>query len=390
MRQKSGCEQLGIALSTVTAFAALTWARPVRAADAAEPLSIAYEATASCPDSLAFFGEITGRTTRARLPRRAEPARMIRVRIARDGAGAFAGRLTAEEPNGEVSSSRDVNGDTCQEVVEALAFVAALSVDPSASRRPVHHRVHEIDEVPPPMDTRRGARPRAYEIDEDLPLLDTSPRSPHFRTYPIDEAAPPVPSFELGGATRDAAGARPRAFGALRPRFGVGTHLEAANLAGVVPIGRMFAEIDFDHPSAPIVAPSVRIGVARSVEVERRPSSGAATLEWAFATIEPCPVRFRIADGVAIRPCGGFAAGFLGVQGQGVANALSRTRPWFAVSGQVRLSWELASVLAFEVEGGVMTPLLRETFSFGRQDGSVYTAPSVAMLGRAGASVHFP
>lgn len=403
---------------TTTLACALAWSERAHAADEpTEAVSIAYAADASCPDGISFFGEVASRTSRVRVARRGEAARKVRVHIARDAAESFSGRLTIDGATG-AHGSREVFGETCQEVVDAIAFLAARGVDPSASRWPIHARRHTIDEAPPPPAkvASRGVivpwRARRHVIDELPPApLDVVPdvavatsrerhlgidvfppaiwsvtqASPALRAHEIDELPPPI--VGVGRDQRDGVERLPSS--ALRPRFGLGTQVEASGLAGTVPMARVLAEMDFDSRNKPIVAPSVRVGFASSVDVSRDLSAGRTKLQWTLATIEPCPVRFRIVEGVAIRPCAGFSGGFLGVEGFASDNSRSRTRPWFAVSGQVRVSWEVASVLALDLEGGVVAPLVRESFWVSPQ-AAPYTAPTVAMLGRAGASVHFP
>jgi hypothetical protein len=72
-----------------------------------------------------------------------------------------------------------------------------------------------------------------------------------------------------------------------------------------------------------------------------------------------------------------------------VNGAESRSRPWVALTGVLRLAWELLPPLAIEVEAGVVAPLYRESFFF-QPAVPVYQAPTLAFLGRAGMGLRFP
>lgn len=324
-----------------------------------EPISVAYDAPNGCPDSLAFFSELSARTGRARLARHGESARTLRVQIAKDDSNQFSGRFTIEETPAAISDAREVHAATCVELVEVLGFIAALSIDPTASSRPPG--------ASPPRDPEAIAPSLSRERRERVEVPSAPPDA-----APIANAKEAVPE-------------KPTA----KPRFGVGTQIEAAAIADLVASGRLFVDLELERVGAPVLTPSLRLALSRSLDVSREPSLGAATFRWTTASIEPCPLRFRATDALALRTCAGFSAGTLAAAGGGVDNARGRTRPWLALSTQLRLGWRLARVLELEVESGVTAPLVRESFAFS-PDVPVYRAPTLALFGRAGVSVQFP
>jgi hypothetical protein len=134
----------------------------------------------------------------------------------------------------------------------------------------------------------------------------------------------------------------------------------------------------------------LRLALARSLEVGRAARVGGATLTWSTVSGAFCPVRIAIAgENLGVRPCVELAGGVLDADGQLVAQAQSRSRPWLTAAAHGRLVWALARAFALEIEGGAMAPFFRESFFF--EPGiPVYEAPAVVGFGRFAASVRFP
>jgi len=333
-----------------------------------EPLAVAYEAPDGCPSSDAFFREITARTTRARVARPGERARVMHVVVTRRGEE-HVGRLWIEDAKAS-STARSVSGKTCGEVVGALALVGALAVDPRASTAPV------VVAAPDGADVAGGSGPASAE-----------------------KAVPPAPAREAAATKRDGESARERDQPATSPpstspgssrrsRVEVGAQAEMAVVAGVVPSGRIFGDLSVG-PREGVFAPSVRLAFARSLEVDRSAAIGGATLRWTAATVDLCPVRLILARPLAFRPCAGAGAGVLEASGTGFAGAVSRSRPWVTLSALGRLVWEPLAWLDIDLEAGAIAPLFRESFFFAPSV-AVYEAPVAAFLGRAGFGVRFP
>ncbi|GAC1577875.1 MAG: hypothetical protein NVS3B20_25690 [Polyangiales bacterium] len=95
-----------------------------------EPMRVFYEAHPGCPDAQHFSSEIVARTPHVRIVNDASTARVIRVTIARSSLGST-GHLVIQEGS-STSNAREVSATSCDEVVSAIALIAALSVDPQA------------------------------------------------------------------------------------------------------------------------------------------------------------------------------------------------------------------------------------------------------------------
>jgi hypothetical protein len=165
--------------------------------------------------------------------------------------------------------------------------------------------------------------------------------------------------------------------------------VEVSALADAVVSPRLFGEIALARDRSRLVAPSARLALARSLAVDRTPAVGRATLRWTTATLDLCPVGLALARTVAVLPCAGATGGVIDADGTDVNGAESRTRPWLTADVQGRLVWAPAALLSFEVEGGAIFPLLRESFFF-LPGVPVYEAPVTAGFGRAGVAIHFP
>lgn len=334
-------------------------ARAASAQVAPEPIAVEYEAPPDCPGRDAFFGEITARTPRARAARPGEKARVMRVTITKRGE-AHAGRLVVEDETG-ASSPREVSATRCGEVVGALGLVAALAVDPRASSAP---------------------RPEPTATPETTPAEPPpTPGAPE--TKPAPAPPPPTPTGPPGPAPTPEGPPSAR-----RARLAAGAGAEASAIAEAVLAFRVFGEIALATREGP-PAPSLRLALARSLDVERSPAIGSATLRWTTGSLDLCPIGLAIGRTLAALPCAGLTVGVLDASGDGVDGAASRSRPWIAPDAHARLVWAPAPLFSVDLEGGAVFPLLRESFFF-LPGVPVYEAPPVAALGRANVALHFP
>jgi hypothetical protein len=136
---------------------ALTCAAPARVlAQALERVHIAYRvpADAACPDAASYRARIIARNRGVSFVDRADAARVFEVEVRADPDGQLHGRLVVLDPVG-VQTVREVFGATCAEVIDALALIAALALDP---RRPQEPRAAPAPPAPPAPP--KTARPR--------------------------------------------------------------------------------------------------------------------------------------------------------------------------------------------------------------------------------------
>src|ERR1700760_4529038 len=106
--------------------------RVAKAAEAdAEPIHIDYTAPESCPAKAELVRGVLGRTNRAHEAGDEKPTRTFVVTLT-PGPTETRGELVMRGADG-AEAERELTGDTCAEVVDALALIAALAIDPHAS-----------------------------------------------------------------------------------------------------------------------------------------------------------------------------------------------------------------------------------------------------------------
>ncbi len=168
---------------------ALVLAGHPAAADETEPIRVVYRAPPDCPDEAAFTGQVTARTRRARRAEQGEAARTFTISIASASAQKTRGKLTIDDPRGP-SSSREVSGETCVEVVSALGLITALAIDPRASTAPTLPPAPPSPPSPPapPAPREHGPPPPRYDalpwwgpIGTPLPVIQEPPPEPSWR-----------------------------------------------------------------------------------------------------------------------------------------------------------------------------------------------------------------
>jgi len=339
----------------------------------AEPIAVRVDAAPGCPGERDFFDQIHARTRRVRRAAAGERARTIRVSI--ESGARSVGRLELDDGSG-ATASRVVSAASCAQVVEALAFVAALWIDPAA-RRP------EAQAGDAARDDAEAAPVNAGDAAD------------------VDGSAPAASEAAIVAAAEDAG--TPAAPRAERPvsatpsprpfRFGAGAGFDAEGLAAPGPLFGLRVFVDVAAERDALIAPAARLSFARHASDDLTVPGASARFTWWVARLDGCPIAFRVSDVVALRPCATLEAGALHAEGIDALAPQSRTRPWLAPGALARVEWSAAAWLVLGGEAGVIAPLLRENFVFlpdSRPGGAVYTPPVVAAHAAIAAEVPFP
>jgi len=132
-----------VAAITLLAIAVLALAAVGRAQDV-ETIVLPYDAPTECPDAKVFAGQLEARTAHARVATEAgATGRVFDVRILKLAAG-YKGTLSIHAEG--AASIRTVTARACKDVVEALALVSAIAIDPDEHRPfgDVHRSRHRI------------------------------------------------------------------------------------------------------------------------------------------------------------------------------------------------------------------------------------------------------
>jgi hypothetical protein len=291
-----------------------------------EVVELRYEAPAACPQRDAFAIAVLDRAPGASLVTDPAPARRVfAISIAGDATGTgYLGTLAVTG-----SATRSLSAPSCDEVVSALALIAALAIDPEATA--------------PPPPTPQPA----------VSIGDTPPRPP----------PPPAPGRDgwqivaIGGATVDVTpGAMPIAgVEGRRSRRGLG-HVGAGVLAG-----RDAEQLDV----------------------------GTARFTWVVGRLSACWVWRQAASGaIESDLCGYAIGGTLAARGEDIVGAQGATRAWFAAGADIGVRWSPIARTFVELRGGVTIPLVRDLFYF-NPDVMVHRAGPVTPWMVVGAGVRF-
>lgn len=294
----------------------------------APAMRLDYETPEGCPDADAFTAEL-----RARAPQSSTyGSRSIHVRIVANAASSrvkgLEGSVTITDDSG-ATPSREVRGDSCAEVVRALALAVAMTFDPA-------------DVVPPA-----------------VVITNEPPRNP----APETGAPPPTAPDRLHLSVGLKGGAESAVGPLLAPAFGIYAELAAGSL-------------------------SLRLGAVRAVSPLVQRASGSTRFARTAATLDGCPFRWRATPTLSAVPCIAFEFGSLSSEGRSTTNPESTSRLWLATGLSGRVVWEPVGPLVLELEGRANVPLTRDSFFF-RPAEDVFEAPIVAFSAGLAAGVRF-
>jgi hypothetical protein len=242
-----------------------------------EPISIAVEPGSDCATEAGFYELVRRRTALVRPAQPGEAARRFVIKVT--PGPTTVGELRAENPD-HSQATREVAGQSCGEVVDALALVAALAVDPHADTAP---------SLPPPT----------------VPPPPVTPPPPTFSPPPLGEHAP-----------------RPSTW-----RQGVGAEsvllIGLANVPPMVGFGVRFWSGREQPDSLGLM---MTLGVFRTVAAEGSTDMFPLNkVEYALtaASAAVCPWGWRPAAPVRLFPCASAELGVL--EARGIPSDVSRT-----------------------------------------------------------------
>ena len=154
-----------VAARLLMVSAALAGSAVARAEPTAAPLRVEYRAGAGCPTEADFRARVVARLRRPLGEADAANAYVVTIEE-RDGR--FAGRVGVRAADG-AASDRDVAGDTCDDVVAALAVVTALV----NRRNPIESMIlkHPLAEEAGGDEFHSGGRQFATRDDPDWKII---------------------------------------------------------------------------------------------------------------------------------------------------------------------------------------------------------------------------
>ncbi|MDB5220001.1 MAG: hypothetical protein JWO86_7928 [Myxococcaceae bacterium] len=327
------------AAAGVVALVAAATIRSVHADDLV-PVQLELEGPTGCPDGAAFTREVLARAPRARIAAPAERARALLARVKPGGPHGYDGVLVVRD-NGGAATERAVHAPSCDELVTALAVIAAVVIDPMTAK------TGAID-ASAPADA-------AADVSE---VLATDAAPPTTATTPdasTEWPTEPPPNAEPRDAWEMSVGGGGGAVGGSAP-----------TLMFSVPV---FFEV-FRNADG-IVAPAIRLRFERTATAPSEIGAFART----GGALDVCPIAFR-ARSLRAQPCGRLELAALFASGREVDPIRSDLRPWFALGPVARVRLELATPLFLELEGALLLAIVRDRF-FVEPGTLVYRAPLV-------------
>jgi hypothetical protein len=246
------------------------------------------------------------------------------------------GELSVVSDRGE-TDTRTVEGSTCGVVVEALSFTASLALDAAEQReRQLTAEAHVSKPVVVP------PAPVPQEVAEAQHSVRGTSLHAELGAHAV-VAQVLSPEVSLGGALVVRIVANPDE--TLSPSFGA-----ALTYAGS----------------------------------ELRDASREASVRWLAASVTACPVRWRLASSVGVRPCALGTAGQVEATGENLESPQTVRRTWWSAGGALRFDARLGNGVAIELEGGFTAPLVERRFVAQPSGRTLAESPKISTLGSVG------
>ena len=356
-----------------------------------ERVHLRYAASGGCGGEAAFLAEVAARTAKARWVEPGEGVRVFEIAVrsgppeARGERASAIGDLTIRDPAGG-TYQRQLRGRSCDEVVDALALVTALAIDPHASIAPTP------TPAPPPAPSApnepAGAAAQGAVGGSPGPSAPPARSSAPLSARPSPEPPGRTP-WGIEGPGAPGAGPEPAGLGPpIEPptaswRWSVG--FQAAGASGLGSgLGLEVAtwvEVGRDGPE--LLSPSFRLALSYEPKRTFELSDGQAEI-WRFAAHPSgCPIRVVFHPTFELSPCLGAELGVL--HGVGYVEPTAEADVlWLALTAAARLDWRPWDWALVELQGELGVPLVRQRFYF-EPDETIVTAD--AAFGTIGGSL---
>lgn len=334
-------------------------------ADAPEPIRVELKAHAGCPNENAFFSAVQARTSHVRRADAGEAARLFRITIEKAGDESVGTIVLGD------AGSRTVKGGTCDEVVSALAFVAAVAVDPAVALGPPASASTTIVTSAAPSGVTSVAPSASVTDVMSAPSGSTSSTG--------SPPTAPTASTDVG------AGAPPFPSEGPRVSAGVGVAAFGANAPGLVAYTPFYLQVH--EALGGVLSPAGRLSIARGSGGTVPTGVGTASFRWTIAQLDVCPLRFPLLATLGVRPCLGIEGGSLSAEGE-TTTPRSDTRLWLAARLLVRVEWVVFDTVVVDAFGGIAAPFVRDRFVFDPST-PVYRAPAAYPMFGASLGVFF-
>ncbi|NOU27508.1 MAG: hypothetical protein HOO96_06325 [Polyangiaceae bacterium] len=303
------------------------------------PVQVETQVPAGCVDT--FADDLSRRAGRVRIA--TDAPTHVRVRVEAQPGG-YRGEVELVEEAG--TTRRALEGATCEEVIDGLAMVAALAVDPQADTSP-----RALDAgVDATADAERGLTPPPADAG-----IQAEPADAGAQAAPVDAGQSGGWSW-AGGANAEMASVVPS------PELGFGA----------------FVEVLAHGPG--LWTPAFRGRALLSLPANVMSAAGSGRFQWAMVTLDACPLHLRLGTFFSAAPCLGMDLGGILARGEGgTVASVEETRPWVALRTFGRLALHPLRWARIELEGGPVVPFVREEFVF-QPSPTVFRSPALFLF----------
>jgi hypothetical protein len=310
-----------------------------------------------CGSESQFKASVATRSERIQFGSGADDQRRVRVELSRRGANVVLATLTLIQRSGR-RSARKIEASSCDEAVDAIALVTAVTLDPlgvSLSATPSHKNVGGSGGTSGTSGggrsgnaaTSGGSSPVGGASSSDTSSAGAAGSIPTYETIPgplPGEEGPPW--FGPGEVTWIAGAAVVGTWGAA---------------PDIMPGAALFASVSNERRS--VLSSSLRLRLSHSEAGGFEEPGGTASFRVDVATLELCPLRLGTTE-VNLRPCGFVSGGILGASGSDTTDAQEHNRPWGAAGGSLVLAIRPVEQLQIECFGSLGSPFVRDAFQF--------------------------
>ena len=342
----------------------LSWSTPI-AAQPVVGVQVAYQAPPNCPDTTEFSKQLLARTARVRFQEHADLQFIVEVTA--EG-GIYHGRIQVRRTS--AASDRVVQASSCAEVVEALALVGALTIDPDAA-------TGDLSEE----QLASASETLSAQVQQSA-VVALPPENPP----PPAEPSPPPPAEPAPTPPRLPPEDHPPAR-SVTVAVGAAAELAAALAPTVMPVGRLFWELRTQRDQVGMTAGLSLAGGATTVVVD----SGEANLDWLAVRADLCPVGWRPVAWLLLRGCAMGDIGQLrgrGKEGEARLVPHEASQIWGSAGSLARVELLPGGPWMFRVDSGVVVPFVSEAgFTIAGED--VLNIPIVAWGGAVGLGLLF-
>lgn len=326
----------------------------------ATPVRVTLEAPADCSTPDAFFQSVRARSDRVRPADPGERSVEIGVRLVRMGSKVH-GELRILGEHGE-SQTRQVDGASCAEVVEALSLTVALSLVPTSRAAPSESAA-----------TEQATRPGSADGSSALSQTESPAEAES-----VNETEPEP---ENDTEVENPAGAGERVL-----RVALSAHgMVAGFVAPDVQLGGGGA-LRFTLPSDSVSALSFTVG-GFHVQNDLFASADRARFRFTAVEVGICPTRFRVFGRGILEPCLSGIGGALRAEGVGFDRIQATSRAYWGLGGTITSRFPIGPEPGIGLEGGIgiTLPLVERRFIASNPERRLGETPRISAVGRLGA-----